>query len=103
MANSVKTPLQQIARLAMLLVCLVLPVVAVAHDHRHGQDNESAPLADSCLFCQGVAQKVGPLPPAGFQSRAPMLSVVGRLVPADSESPRHRPLSLPRVRGPPTV
>jgi hypothetical protein len=103
MATSLKTPFRKTVWLAMVLVGLLLPVLAAAHDHSHEPDSDSAQLADSCLLCQVVSQKIGPLPTAHLALHAPVFSLVGRLLHADSDIPRSQHISLARVRGPPAV
>lgn len=103
MAKTLETPFRKTAWLAMVLVSLLLPVLAAAHDHSHEHHSEPAQLADSCLLCQVVAQKIGPLPVARIELHAPVFSLVGRLVHADSDVPRSQRVSLTRVRGPPAA
>jgi|GEM_PF-3418216 len=64
MRQVIPQSLRGTAYLALLLVCFLLPVHAVAHDHQ-GDGDHGGTVVEQCLFCQVSSPKPLPVPGRG--------------------------------------
>jgi len=103
MANKLNTPLKRMAWLAAIVVCLLMPVLAVAHDHDHDphSPDDATTAVEQCLFCQAQVGKSGPLPPHSIEMSAPLTPVICTRSFADGFSPATDIDPTVSVRGPP--